>query len=204
MMQMKSKTILLAGLALPGIALAQSFAPDPNPMHIKAATYHVEPTHTRILFAVSHLGFTTWYGEFTGAGGTLSIDPAKVSAAHFDISVPVSSVSTSNTVLDNELKSPMWFDAAKYPAITFTSEKIVRTGAKTALVTGELTFHGVTHRETLKASFNASGINPISKQYTIGFDLTGTLKRSDFNQTTYEPMIGDKVTLMISAAFVNP
>ena len=199
---MKSTLLALALAAAPSFALAQS-AMDTNPAHVKAGTYQVEPSHTRVLFAVSHMGFTTWYGDFTGVSGSLTLDSAKLADASFDITIPANSVSTTNTKLDGELNSPEWFDTAKYPTIEFKSEKVVRTGKNTALVTGELTFHGVTKPETLKVSFNASGINPLSKQYTIGFNASGEIKRSDFNQKTYVPLIGDDVTLTISAAFVQ-
>jgi len=199
---MKSTLLALALAAAPSFALAQS-AMDTNPAHVKAGTYQVEPSHTRVLFAVSHMGFTTWYGDFTGVSGSLTLDSAKLADASFDITIPANSVSTTNTKLDGELNSPEWFDTAKYPTIEFKSEKVVRTGKDTALVTGELTFHGVTKPETLKVSFNASGINPLSKQYTIGFNASGEIKRSDFNQKTYVPLIGDDVTLTISAAFVQ-
>ena len=200
---MKSTLLALALAAAPAAALAQATTRDTNPAHVKSGTYQVEPSHTRVLFAVSHMGFTTWYGNFTNASGSLTLDPAKLVDASFDITIPANTVSTTNTKLDGELNSPEWFDTAKYPTIEFKSEKMVRTGKDTALVTGELTFHGVTKPETLKVSFNASGINPISKQYTVGFNATGELKRSDFNQKTYVPLIGDDVTLTISAAFVQ-
>ncbi|MBB5374391.1 YceI family protein [Acidocella aromatica] len=199
---MKTKLLALAALALPSLALAQSVA-DANPADVKAGAYTVEPSHTRVLFAVSHMGFTTWYGDFTNVSGSLNLDPAKLSSTSFDITIPANTVSTTNTKLDGELNSPEWFDTAKYPTIEFKSEKVVRTGKDTALVTGELTFHGVTKPETLKVTFNAAGVNPLSKQYTVGFNATGTLKRSDFNQKTYVPLIGDDVTLTISAAFVQ-
>ena len=157
-----------------------------------------------MLFAVSHMGFTTLYGDFTGVSGSLTLDPAKLANTSFDIIIPANTVSTTNTKLDGELNSPEWFDTAKYPTIEFKSEKLVRTGHDTARVTGELTFHGVTRPETLNVTFNAAGINLLTKQYTIGFNATGELKRSDFNQNTYVPLIGDDVTLTISAAFVQP
>jgi len=78
---------------------------------------------------------------------------------------------------------------------------VVRTGKDTADVTGDLTFHGVTHPETLHVKFNAGGIHPFTKKYTIGFNAEGHLKRSDFGQTTYVPLIGDDVGLIISAEF---
>jgi polyisoprenoid-binding protein YceI len=197
------KTLLAAFLAAaPAAALAQA-APDTNPENVKAGTFQVESTHTRILFAVSHMGFTTWYGNFTGATGTLKLDPAKLDDTSFTITIPANSVSTTNAKLDGELNGPDWFDTAKYPTITFKSETVERTGTDTAKVTGELTFHGVTRPETLDVTFNAGGVNGLTKQYTIGFNATGALKRSDFNQSTYVPLIGDEVSLIISAAFVQ-
>jgi polyisoprenoid-binding protein YceI len=56
----------------------------------------------------------------------------------------------------------------------------------------------------LHVTFNAAGMNTFTKQYTAGFNATGALKRSDFNQSTYVPLIGDDVSLIISAAFVQP
>jgi len=199
------KAVLLAAslLAVPAAALAQAQPPDINPAHVKSGTYQVEPSHTRILFAVSHMGFTTWYGEFTGASGSLTLDPKNLAGTSFDIIIPANSVSTTNTKLDGELNSPAWFDTAKYPTIEFKSGHVVRTGHGTALVTGELTFHGVTKPETLTVTFNAAGVNPLTHQYTAGFNANGLLKRSDFNQSTYVPLIGDAVSLTISAAFVK-
>jgi polyisoprenoid-binding protein YceI len=201
---MKSALLAAALLAAPAVALAQMAPPDANAAQVKPGTYQVEPTHTRVLFAVSHMGFTTWYGNFTSVSGSLSLDPKHLAATSFDIFIPANSVSTTNTKLDGELNSPAWFDTAKYPSIEFKSEKMVRTGHDTALVTGELTFHGVTKPETLHVTFNAAGMNVMTKQYTAGFNATGVIKRSDFNQSTYVPLIGDDVTLIISAAFVQP
>jgi polyisoprenoid-binding protein YceI len=113
----------------------------------------------------------------------------------------VASVSTTNAVLDGELKSPQWFDAAKYPVIAFTSTKVTVTGPGTAKVAGNVTFHGVTRPVVLDAAFKASGANPMSKAFTIGFEVKGKLKRSDFGVTTYVPLIGDEVDLTISAPF---
>ncbi|MDD2794967.1 YceI family protein [Acidocella sp.] len=203
-MNIKTLALGAAILAAPALAHAQNIPPlNTNPAAVPAATYTVEPTHTRVLFAVSHMGFTTWYGQFTNVSGTLNLNPKALSSSSFDITIPANTISTSNTKLDGELNSPEWFNTAKYPIIEFKSEKIVRTGRDTAKVTGELTFHGVTRPETLDVTFNASGVNILSKQYTVGFNATGHIKRSDFNQKTYIPLIGDDVTLIISVAFVK-
>jgi len=172
-----------------------------DPAAVTPGAYVVEPNHTRVQFAVSHIGFTQFFGDFTGAKGTLVLDPKNVATSKVDITLPVSSVSTTNATLDGELKSADWFDAATYPTIRFVSTKIVRTAPNKATITGELTMHGVTKPVELQASFNGSGVNPLDKAYTVGFDATAKLKRSDFGVKTYLPMIGDDTSIRISAAF---
>jgi len=195
-------SILLAAAALSGVpGTVHAQAANPAPAAVQPGAYKVEPNHTRVQFTVSHMGFSDWYGDFTGVSGTLSLDPKAVSSAKVDVTIPTASVSTTNATLDGELKDPNWFDAAKYPAIRFTSTKVTQTGPRTALIAGDLTFHGVTKPVVLKASFNASGVNPLSKGYTVGFNATTALKRSDYGVKTYLPLIGDDVTLRISAAF---
>lgn len=176
-------------------------APNPDPASVQAGTYKLETYHARVLFATSHMGFSTWYGDFSGATGSLGIDPKNPSAASLEVSIPVGSVSTTNTKLDGELKSAQWFDAEKFPTITFKSTSVKVTGPGTAKVTGDLTFHGVTKPVTLDAAFKASGTNMMTKAFTIGFEVKGKLKRSDFGVATYVPLIGDEVDLIISAPF---
>lgn len=83
----------------------------------------------------------------------------------------------------------------------FVSTKVVLTDSNKASITGNLSFHGVTKPVVLAASFNGAGINPLDKKYTVGFDASATIKRSEFGVNTYLPLIGDEATLGISAAF---
>lgn len=189
----------LAGAAL--LALSATAAIAADPASVPAGTYALETNHARVAFAIDHMGFSTWYGDFTGAKGTLTLDPKNVAGSRLDIAIPTASISTTNTVVDGELKDPTWFDAAKYPTITFRSTSVASTGADTAKVTGDLTFHGVTKPVTLDVKFHGAGANPMSKAYTVGFDATGSLKRSDFGVSKYVPLVGDKVDLIISAPF---
>jgi polyisoprenoid-binding protein YceI len=186
--------------AAPLLVQAQGPAAAP-PVAVQAGAYGVEPLHTRILFSVAHMGFTTWYGEFSGASGTLKLDPAKIGASQVDITLPSASLSTSNAAVDTELKSDKWFDVAKFDTIKFHSTKVTQTGANTADIAGDFTMHGVTRSIVLKAKFNAAGVNPIDKAFTTGFEVSGDIKRSDFGVLTYLPLIGDDVHLIISAAF---
>ena len=185
-----------------GIALAQaSMEVTHDPTAVQAGAYDVEPLHTRVLFSVSHLGFTTWYGEFTNVSGSLNLDPKKPAASALEIHIPVGTVSTTNAKLDGELKSDVWLDAGQFPEIVFKSTKVSETGKDAAKVTGDLTFHGVTKPVTLAVKFNGAGTNPLDKKYTAGFEVSGKIKRSDFGVKTYVPLIGDDVDLIISAGF---
>ncbi|WP_353217686.1 YceI family protein [Sandarakinorhabdus sp.] len=177
---------------------------NPDPAAVTAGSFAVEPSHTRVQFTVSHMGFTNWYGDFTGASGSLRIDPKNIAASTVEISIPTASVSTTNTILDGELKSADWFDAAQFPTIRFVSTAVKPTGPNTADITGNLSFHGVTRPVVLVARFNGAGINPIDKAYTLGFDATTTIKRSDWGVKNYVPVIGDETILRISAAFETP
>lgn len=192
--------VLVAALGAGASVHAQGGAIT-DPAAVQAGAYTLETSHARVLFATSHMGFSTWYGDFTGATGTLSLDPKNIAAAKLEVTIPTASVTTTNAKLDEELKSPAWFDAAQYPTITFKSTKVTPTGPNTAQVTGDLTFHGVTRPVTLDATFKASGVNPMNKAYTVGFEVKGALKRSDFGVKTYVPLIGDDVDLTISAPF---
>ena len=194
----------ILSVALIALGTSGSLAASPantDPAAIAPGDYSVEPTHTRVQFSVSHMGFTNWYGDFTGVGGSLHLDPSHVDQSTLDISIPVASVSTTNTKLDGELKSAAWFDASTFPNIHSVATKVTRSGPNSATIRGTLNFHGVSRPIQLAAHFNGAGINPLDKNYTVGFDATTIIKRSDFGITTYLPMIGDETTLRISVAF---
>lgn len=192
---------ILAFAALASVpALAQQ-GPTTNPSQVESGTYSVDPAHTQILFSVSHLGFTTYYGRFASASGTLDLSAKAPDASQLRIEVPTGTVSTTSDKLNDELKGAQWFDAQRYPEIIFRSVKVTRTGQDTAQVTGDLMLHGVTKPVTLAVRFNGAGVNPLDKKYTVGFHATGTIRRSDFGMTTYVPLIGDEVGLTLSGAF---
>ncbi len=196
---------LLAAAAVAGrsVLAAPDGPANTDPSAVMAGRYAVEPVHTRVQFTISHMGFTNWYGDLTGATGSLVLDPKNPASSKLEITLPVASVTTTNAKLDEELRSPQWLDATGHPAIRFVSTSIVRNGPRAATVTGDLTFHGITKPVTLETVFNGAGTDPIAKAYTAGFDATTTIRRSDFGVTTYVPLIGDAVDIRISAAFVT-
>ncbi len=193
-----------AALLLPACAQLLAAAAPPtihDPSKVQPGTYAVDPTHTQVLFSVLHLGFTHYYGNFSGVSGSLSVVPDRPSAMAVSISVPIASVSTTSPKLDGELKSADWLDAARYPTMVFRSQTVTSTGPTTADVAGTLTLHGVAKPVTLHATFVGAGVNILDHKETVGFQLSGTVKRSDFGVTKYVPLVSDDVTLMISAAF---
>ncbi|EFG84327.1 polyisoprenoid-binding protein [Novacetimonas hansenii] len=167
----------------------------------QSGTYDVEPGHTQVGFSVLHFGFTNYLGIFSNVSGTLILDPKNPTTSKLSVTIPVDSVQTTSSKLNDELKGTQWFDAAKFPNATFESTSIHVTGRNDALVTGNLTLHGVTKPETLKVHFIGAGINALDKKYTTGFEATGTLKRSDFGVKMYVPYVSDEVQLRINGAF---
>nr|WP_255663214.1 YceI family protein [Komagataeibacter sp. FNDCR2] len=172
-----------------------------NPAQVRSGTYGVEPGHTQVTFTVLHLGFTNYLGIFSNASGTLELDARTPSRSKLSVTIPVASVQTTSSRLTEELKGEQWFDAARFPAATFVSTTVRLTGQNEALVTGNLTLHGVTKAETLKVHFIGAGINAMDKKYTTGFEATAMIRRSDFGVKMYVPYVSDDVQLRIAGAF---
>ncbi|CAA2155361.1 Protein YceI [Methylobacterium brachiatum] len=198
------KSLLIHGLALAlalgGTASAQT-PPTRDPAQIQAGTYAVDPGHTQVGWRVSHMGFSNYAGGFSDVSGSLTLDPKNPAASKLSVKIPVASVTTTSAKLTDELKGDQWLDAGKYPTMTFVSTKVAPAGKDHAKVTGDLTLHGVTKPVTLDVTLVGAGVNPLSKKYTVGFEATGTLKRSEFGVKTYVPLIGDELHLTIAGAF---
>jgi len=192
------RALIPLALIVPAAVIAQA---SPDATAVKAGSYAIDPNHTLVQFSVNHFGFNDYFGTLPGATGTMTLDPKRIAATKVDVSLPVERISTTNATLDGELKSADWFDAAKYPTIRFVSQSVTRTGPRTAKISGTVTMHGVSKPMVLDATFGGAGVNPLSKAYTAGFKATGTLKRSEFGVTKYVPLVGDAVTLSITAAF---
>lgn len=202
MMNRRIAAALIGPLAIVTAAGAWAQASN-NPAQVKAGTYTVEPYHTQVGFTLSHLGFTEFSGVFSQVSGTLAIDPANIAGAKLDVTIPIASVLTTSTKLNEELQGAQWFDAAKFPTAHFVSTKVTPIDATSAAITGDFTLHGVTRPVTLKARFVGAGVNPIDKAETVGFSVSGTIKRTEFGVSQYAPLLGDEVRLSIAGAFVK-
>lgn len=159
--------------------------------------YVYDPAHTQIMFSVSHLGFSFSHGMFTKFSGGFTLDSEKPEESMADISIETGSVDLNSEAWETHMKSPDFFNVEKFPAMTFKSMKVERTGEKTAKMTGDLTLLGVTKPVTLDVTFNSTGVHPMNKNNIAGFSLKGALKRSDFGMAYGLPNIGDDVQLDI-------
>jgi len=161
-----------------------------------ADTYTVDSNHTFANFAWLHFGYSHHRGKFTDTKGTVTIDTAKKSGSA-DVTIQVASIDTGVPKLDTHLKSGDFFDAEKYPTITFKSSKFTFEGDKLASVSGDLTVHGVTKPVTLKVSHFLCQPHPMMKVPVCGADAETQIKRSDFGMGAYVPAVSDEIDLTI-------
>ncbi|WP_038344351.1 YceI family protein [Acinetobacter sp. A47] len=185
---MQFKTLSL-GLA---VALASSVA------LAAPVDYKIDPTHTATVFSWNHFGFSTPSANFTDIQGTIKVDNAKPANSSVEVTIPLSSVNTNVPALDKEFQEEAWFNAAKYPNITFKSTKVETKDKKHFKITGDLTVKGVTKPVVLDAVLNKQGEHPMAKVPAIGFNATTSFNRSAFGIGNYVPNVGDKITVNIT------
>jgi Uncharacterized conserved protein len=110
-MNFKALTIGLAVASVTTISMA------------KPVAYQIDPTHTATVFTWNHFGFSTPSANFSDIQGTINVDNAKPANSSVNVTIPLSSLNTNVKALDDHLKTADFFDAEKYPNITFKSTK---------------------------------------------------------------------------------
>ena len=179
----------------PGVALA------PKALDVKAGHYKLDPNHGKVTWSVNHLGFSTYSGMFGGVAADLVLDPRNVSKIALTATIETATVDTLNPKLNAELTGDGWFNSKAFPTATFKSTKITITGPQTARIDGDLTLRGKTFPIVISATFNNAGIDPVDKQYTVGFDGASIVRRSTFGVSQYVPLVGDNVQLRLEGEF---
>jgi polyisoprenoid-binding protein YceI len=168
---------------------------------IPTGTWVVDPVHSRVGFAVKHLGISTVRGEFKEFEGTLEIGEDLPTSRAYG-TVKVASIDTRETDRDDHLRSPDFFDAAQFPEIAFASTKIEPLDEEEFRVTGRLTIHGVSNEIVLHAEVGGAERDPWGNE-RIGLEVTGRLSRSDYGMKLQQTLgsgnqvVGDKVTLAL-------
>lgn len=181
------KFLALAGLL--GTALSAQAAPQ---------TYKLDPNHTMVLFSWNHFGFSNPTANLGISEGTLVFDPQHPAKSSVEVSMPLANLDTHVAALDEHLKKPDFFDAGKFPVVTFKSTRVEALGGDKYQVTGTLSVHGITRQIVLHATLNKQGMHPMLKVPAIGFDATATLHRSDFGMGAYVPNVSDEVKIRIT------
>ena len=161
-------------------------------------TYKLDPTHTNVLFSWNHFGFSNPTANLGLGEGTLVFDEKDAAKSSVDVTLPLANLDTHVTKLDEHLKKPDFFDADKFPTVPFKSTKVQSLGGGRYKITGDLTVHGVTKPVVLDAKLNKSGVHPMLKVQTVGFDATTTVKRSDFGMGAYVPNVSDEIKIHIT------
>lgn len=163
-----------------------------------AEKYDIDANHTAVTFHWNHFGFSNPVGRLEKISGDLMLDTADLTKSSVSITLPLDGLHTGVEKLDAHLKTDEFFDAAKYPNITFTSTKVEKAGTDALKIIGDLTIHGVTKSVVLNTKINKIGDNPMMKMASAGFDADIVVKRSDFGVTKYVPMVSDEIPVHIT------
>ena len=152
-------------------------------LSIAQTSWKDDPMHSKLTFTVVHKGFSDVFGLFQKFDATITASKPDFSDAVFILSVDMSSINTEVKMRDDDLRSPNFFEVAKYPTMTFRSTSIHNTtGIKDRYkITGDLTLHGVTKPVTMDLWYRGTIHDAMSKKDKAGFQLTGILNRTDFN-----------------------
>jgi polyisoprenoid-binding protein YceI len=177
-------------------------------IRVPAGTWKVDPAHSSVGFKIRHMMIATVRGHFGEFEGTLEAaedDPAN-SRAHG--SVKVASISTGDETRDAHLKSPDFFDAERYPEITFESTRVRHVAGGTYRVAGDLTIKGVTREVELEATVDGTAVDPWGVE-RVGVSVRGTINRSDFGLTWQQKLaaggllVGEEVGILVDISAIR-
>jgi polyisoprenoid-binding protein YceI len=172
-------------------------------------TWKLDPAHSVAEFKVKHMMISNVKGTFTGLSGTLQLDEIDRTHSAVEASIDVNTINTGDAQRDGHLKSADFFDAEKYPAITFKSTNIDSTGGPDYEVTGDFTLRGVTKPVILKVEdVSTPSKDPWGNQ-RIGLSATTKINRKDFGLgwnaalETGGVLVGEDVTITLEAQFIK-
>ena len=189
---MKQIIVLFSALAIQAAVFAQT-------------TWKNDKPHSQLSFTISHLGINEVTGNFKSFDVTVTASKDDFSDAVFELKADVNSINTEVEMRDNHLKTADFFDVATYPAMTFKSTSMKKAGKDKYKLTGDLTLHGITKTVTLDLWYRGTISHPMTKQPDAGFQVTGTIKRSDFNLGGKypAPMLSDEVQIKADGEFAK-
>lgn len=186
---------------------ASTAANSPAPGTV--STWNIDPAHSAAEFKVKHMMIANVKGKFTGLSGVLKLDETDYTHSTVQASIPVSSLSTGDDQRDGHLKGADFFDAEKFPALTFKSTNIDSEGGPNYSVTGDLTIHGVTKSVILAIEDVSQPAKDPWGNQRIGLSGSTKINRKDFGLVwnaaleTGGVLVGEEVTITLDIQFVK-
>jgi polyisoprenoid-binding protein YceI len=192
---MKRITAMAVAVMAPALALADT------------STWNIDTSHTEAGFSVRHLVISTVKGSFGKTTGTVKLDPADITKSSVEATIDVASVNTRNEDRDKHLRSPDFFDAAKFPTITFKSTKVEKAGDGLK-VTGDLTMKGVTKPVVLTVAGPTGEVKDPWGNTRRGLQAKGKINRQDFGVAWSKlveagPVVADEIAIDIEAELIK-
>ena len=172
-----------------------------------ATKWTLDPMHSEVQFKIKHLVISTVTGSFKTFQGSMESQGESFENAQVEFSLDVDSIDTNNEMRDGHVKGEEFFDAAKFPHITFKSTSMVKDGDAYHL-TGDLTMKDVTKPVTLEAEYGGSAVD-FYGNHKAGFEVSGKINRKDFGLTwggiteAGAIVLGDDVKLIANVQFVK-
>ncbi|MDX1754150.1 MAG: YceI family protein [Salinimicrobium sediminis] len=166
-------------------------------------TWKVDPAHTQVSFGITHMGISEVEGRFNKFDGSIVAAKDDFSDAQYQMTIEVPSIDTGIEMRDNHLRNADFFDAEKYPKMTFKSTSSKKVSENKYKVTGDLTFHGITKPVTLDVWYRGTIENPQNGDVISGFAISGEVKRSDYNlgPDFPEAVLSDSVVIDVDGEF---
>lgn len=160
-----------------------------------AQSWSLDKAHAKLGFAITHMKISEVEGAFKNFDVKVTSAKSDFSDAVIELTADVNSINTDNDMRDEHLRGEDYFNAGKFPTMTFKSTSIQKTSGNNYKVNGILTLRGVSKPVVLAAKLNGIGENPMSKKTMAGFKISGTIKRSAFGVGAESAMLGDEVAL---------
>ena len=163
-------------------------------------TYKIDPVHSSVAFKLRHV-LSNFSGSFTKVSGTIAVDRENLEKSQVEATIDIAAMNTDNEKRDQHVKSPDFFDTAKFPSATFKSKSWKKTGENTYDVTGDLTIKDVTKEVVLKTTLLGFGPGMRPGALLSGWEATTTIKKSEFNMAgpaMLQKALGDEVALTIN------
>ena len=179
------------------------------PFFTDAATWQIDPDHSSFQFKVRHLTVSNVKGDFGKARGTVTMDDKDITQLKVELIIDAASVNTSHAKRDEHLRSPDFFDVAKYPTLTFVSKKVIKAGMNKLKVIGNLTIHGTTKDITVDVEGPTPEVKDPSGNFRRGATATANINRRDFGLTWNKTLdsgglvVGEEVNIYIEVELVR-